>query len=164
MITGRACVAAAAAMLLAGCSVSTGSTAGPTTSSATHTSTPPAAATHISHRVPLRIRVYRWGQSTRHDFEAISNDDGRIQHTAGRADVVGLLNACRKLKRDVVTFEADPAAPDRVLRADLARAMDHYSTAATECLTDEFESSAGEMNRGTRWIKKATNRISQLGH
>lgn len=111
----------------------------------------------------LASKVSDWYQGVKDDFDAISGDQGDIGTAASTGDESALAAPCASLKDDVVTFEADPAAPDSQLRSDLARAMDYYSTAASECLNGDLTSSASDLTSGTSWISKATARISELG-
>jgi hypothetical protein len=77
---------------------------------------------------------------------------------------LGLLTTgCRALKRGVRAFEADTPAPDAQVRADFARAMDSYSTAATECIATDYDRAGDDLIAGNKWASKATARISALG-
>lgn len=161
--TLSALIAGAAALTIAGCSSSTvpGTSApGVTTAARTHTVAP---ATSAPKAPTIGEQVYEWYTGVSDHFTAISTDQGAISDAAGNSDPTGVQIACADLKRDVITFESDPAAPDPKIRSYLAHAMDAYSTAASECLDGDLETAANGMGTGTRWISRATERVKEMG-
>lgn len=106
--------------------------------------------------------VLDWFSGVRGDLAAIQKDQYAIADAASSQDATAVDSVCQQLKDDVVTFEADPAAPDTVIREDLAHAMDAYSTAATECLAGDYESSASDLDTGTSWLARTTKRVQAL--
>lgn len=103
-----------------------------------------------------------WWAQVQPDFNAITGDLTAIQSSSGSGDETGLTTACVSLKNHVITFEAAPPSPDNEVRADLAHAMDDYSTSATECINGNYASGGADLNDGTTWIAKATDRIKTL--
>lgn len=109
-------------------------------------------------------QITAWYDATgKTDLLAIEGDQSAIGTDSGAGDVNAVNSDCSSLKSDVVTFEADPAAPDPTVRSDLAHAMDAYSTAATECLDGDYADAGTDENTGTKWIANTTERIEQLG-
>lgn len=138
---------------------------------AEHTSIPstiagtPTTAASVEASNPtdtLRTAISTWYAGVEPDFTAIITALNAISSAAGTTDVDGLTTACGSLKRQVITFEADPASPDAQIRADLAKAMDAYSTSASLCLAGDYTQTATQIDQGNVWIGKATSRVHQL--
>lgn len=146
------------AVLLAGCS-SSGSSGGGSGASTSGGGTTDAVSASVSTGTPP---IVAWAHTVQPDFQSVADDTSTIATDAGNQDVTGLTTACGALKDDVVRFEADPAAPDAELRADIARAMDAYSTAATQCLAGDYTASGDSLDSGNRYADAATARITAL--
>jgi hypothetical protein len=141
-------VCATVAVTLAACS----SSAKPGSTAPVTTATQPDLAKEM-------LDWYRSGPSD--DLDALISDQTAIGNAGN--DLGTVLAACKSLKRDVVSFESDASAPDRVLRTDLARALDSYSTGASECLNGDLTSAASDISDGTTWIARTTERIRVIG-
>lgn len=166
MRTAVIIAAGAACLTLAGCT-SFGSSGGGSSGASSGAPTSGNLAASVSAAVssafsPANAIAGWWVDPTRTDFQAVVTDEGNISTAAGNSDAAGLTAACGALKADVVRFEADPAAPDAELRSDLAQAMDAYSTAATQCLSGDFNAAGDAMTQGNGFVDRATARMKSF--
>jgi hypothetical protein len=110
----------------------------------------------------MRDRIIAWNDVTGDDLAAVGSALGAIQRASSAADVSLVTAACQQLKDAVVTFEADPPAPDAKLRAYLAHANDSFSTAATMCVSGDYATTGQLEGVGTQWLKRAVSRLDVL--
>lgn len=165
----RALAALAVCSLLGACSSSAGTSA-PTCDAQCRSNIAAAIGTTSAASSPIVTtpdsvgqQVVAWYDDTgQTDLTAIETDEDTIGTDSGAGDVDLVTADCTALKSDVVAFEADPPAPDATMRSDLARAMDSYSTTATECIEGDYTDSAGDEATGTSWVGKVTARIQAL--
>ena len=136
---------------LAGCSSSGGSAA--TDPETVAASTPAVAA------------VYTWYTTNpiKGAVAAIMAADDDIVTAIKQSDLTALSVACSELSTRITEFDADPPAPDAIVRQDFGRGLGLALTAAKTCLAGDYATTGTDLVAGDKYIAAATKRITALG-
>ena len=157
--------AAAATLLVAGCS-SSGGTNAPSTPVTATVSTPPVTAPSVTagegQPTDAAGRVAQWYAGVAGLFAAIQVDTEHIKSDATRQDVQSLQSHCANLRTDAANVESAPAAPDKRIAAAVATATRAYLSAAQSCLQGDYPTTAAQINKGGAALESANAIMNNL--